>query len=196
MVAVLVVEVCTTMHQMHFFNIFKISCNKDIFWIKFRHWWKKSKFHIFADNGLTTSGTYHAIIMIKPPAIKKNERFYKLNVGPLGWNARLHPWFFLLFGKASTHLCKKIIKLAKYLVYFAEGGGFWKLILWNDKCNIWFQWKTLIGNMSSSLDRKFFDCFMFHCHGKKMLISLSVFQPYIFRKGFRFDGSKKTFPDY
>ena len=32
---------------------------------------KKSKFHIFADNGLTTSGTYHAIIMIKPPAIKK-----------------------------------------------------------------------------------------------------------------------------
>ena len=71
MVAVLVVEVCTTMHQMHFLISLKYLVTKIYFELSLGIDEKKSKFHIFADNGLTTSGTYHAIIMIKPPAIKK-----------------------------------------------------------------------------------------------------------------------------
>ena len=70
MVAVLVVEVqlCT---KCIFLISLKYLVTKIYFELSLGIDEKKSKFHIFADNGLTTSGTYHAIIMIKPPAIKK-----------------------------------------------------------------------------------------------------------------------------
>ena len=74
MVAVLVVEVqlCT---KCIFLISLKYLVTKIYFELSLGIDEKKSKFHIFADNGLTTSGTYHAIIMIKPPAIKKMKGF-------------------------------------------------------------------------------------------------------------------------